>query len=196
MGHQDRTFSVQDLLHLTSGTHDGPGDATPLILLVGGKYVAQPTAVAGGDVAILWVSPEGYARPHVTAASLYSFTTASTNGTSSAVTGLGVFKEADVLVDVTSVSGTSPTLDLYIDGRLAGGTAWVNVARLTQITTANQIAVHLSKAQGTNTEVSVTSDAGAGTLRRIGWGDAMRVRRVIGGTGPSISATVYANYVP
>ena len=193
MGKADRFLTTQDVLHLAYGEHGTAADSTPTVLVIGGKYVAQPTAVDGSDVVVLWLDEKGYSRPHLDALQLETFTTAATSGTSTPVTALGAFRDVDVTVDVSAASGTSPTLDIYLDGRL-DGTAYANIARLTQVTTAGQYVAHLSKRQSAG-QVTVTSDAGAGTTRAIGWGDALRVRRVIGGTSPSFSARVWGVFV-
>lgn len=193
MGAADRHQSEQDIVNLVRGIHGTAADGTPTVFLVGGKYVAQPVAVDGGDVVAAWLDAKGYINPHVEALTLIDFTTAGTNQTGSAVTGLGAFRDADVHVNVSAFTGTSPTLDVYADSRL-DGTNWKNLARMTQMTGTGQFFLHLTKRQSGG-EGTLTSDAGAGTIRAVGWGDDLRVRANIGGTSPSVSAVISVNLV-
>ncbi|MDP3064745.1 MAG: hypothetical protein Q8O40_16315 [Chloroflexota bacterium] len=133
------------------------------------------------------------ARPlTVTYLLLDSFTTANGSATGTAAVGLAPYRDADVLVDVTVASGTAATLDVYLDSRL-DGTGWSNLGRLTAITGTAKALIHLSKRQAAVEIAGGVSDAGAGTVRAIGWGDDLRVRRNITGTTPSFSARVWLN---
>lgn len=124
--------------------------------------------------------------PSVTVQTLHTFTAGSGGtgtATSGSITGLGPFKDADVIVNVTAVVGAATnTLIVFLDARL-DGTNWYNVANYAVITTVGQYIAHVTKRQS-NTLVPIldTVDAGAGTIRPLGFGDAIRVRRQITGT--------------
>ncbi len=125
---------------------------------------------------------------------IQTFTTASGDATSAPITGLGKYSEADILVDITDVGGTVPTIDVLVDGRL-DGTGFTNIAHLTQIGTISKLVAHLSKKQSVSDIEAVQIDAGEGSLRAIGWGDAMRTRIEIAGTSPSFTGRVWVNFV-
>ncbi len=125
---------------------------------------------------------------------LDSFTTAAGSATGTIAVGLAPYKDADVLVDVTAAAGTAATLDVYLDSRL-DGTSWSNLGRLTAITGTAKALVHLSKRQAAVEIPGGGSDAGAGTIRAIGWGDDLRIRRDITGTTPSFTARVWLSLI-
>lgn len=117
-----------------------------------------------------------------------SFTAIVADGTGTGTIGLSEYTQALVLVDVTAVTGVTPTIDLYLDTQLTG-TTWVNLARFTAITTVGQYIAAITGNQVTSTLLgNVVTDAGAGTVRNMQWGDAMRERRVTTGT---FTATVW-----
>lgn len=194
MGEKDRTYTFSDLFHYVTGTHGTAADTSPAVVNSGGKHTTAPTAIVDGNAVVLWLSKHGYILPERQVILLDSQTTASGSGTGTALTGLGVYKDADVHVDVTLGTGTSGTLLLYLDARL-DGTAWTNLARLTAFTTAAKSNVHLSKRQGAAEIAAVGTDAGAGTVRAMGWADDLRIRRDITGTSPSFSYRVWVNLV-
>ena len=191
-GASDRRMSVSDVLNQVKHVHNGT--IQPMLFVVGGRYVSAPTAGTSGNAIRWWLDPRGYDTPHREAVVLDSQTTLSTNATSTVTTGLGAFRDADVMVNLSAIAGTLPSLDMYFDTRL-DGTNWVNIGRLTQATGTAAIvtAVHMSKAQSAG-ETIVTADAGAGTVRSIGWADDMRVRAVVGGTSPSVTYVVTGNF--
>ena len=189
-----KPLSSDGILNEADSLHGDAAIDSPSRLSVGGKYVKQPTANADGDAVIIWLDDRGYTKPHLQAVTLYSFTSGSDNATSTTTEGLGPFTECDVLLDVTAQAGTTPTLDILVDGRY-DGTNFINIAKYTQVGgTTGKYAVHLSKKQGSG-EVNVSADAGAGTIRAIGFGDALRVRRVIAGTSPVYDAAVYISLI-
>ena len=192
MGEQDRHISAQDILNLARGIHGTGADATPTVLKSGGKFVNQPTANDSGDTVILWVSQEGYLRPHILPISIYSFTAVATAGTSSALTGLGAFLDGDVYVDVTLADGTTATLGILIDGRL-DGTNYTNIAQLSAITATGQYSGHITKRQNA-VGTTLTGTADFGTFRAVGFGDAIQIRRQISGTSPSFTANVWVTF--
>jgi len=80
------------------------------------------------------------------------------------------YRNLDMLIDVTSVSGTSPTLDVYIEGKFTAVGKYYPIASQTGITTTGTWLLQ---------------------LRNIPY-RYIRVRWVIGGTTPSFTFGVYA----
>ena len=185
--------TVDDILNIVVGEHGTIADGAPTVILIGGKFTEPFPGLSSGQAVTLWLSKEGFTRPYRVTFLLDSFTTSTGNGTGTAQTSLGVFKELDGLVDVTLADGTSPTLDIKIDAYL-DGTNYYNIAHLTQISTLGKYAFHLTKNLA-NGEATLTSDAAAGTLRSAGFGDNIRVRRAIAGTSPSFTGRIWLNVV-
>lgn len=124
---------------------------------------------------------------------LYTITTAgSGTGTSTGTNNsLSRYHHGMVVADVTFTTGTAPTLVIYLDSKL-DGTTFVNLARFAAITTNGQYVAVVTKEQKVNALVGdVLADAGAGTIRNLGWGDDMRVRHSISDATSQFSARVW-----
>jgi len=80
------------------------------------------------------------------------------------------YRNLDILIDVTSVSGTTPTLDIYIEGKFTAVGKYYPIASQTGITATGTWPLQ---------------------LRNIPY-RYIRVRWVIGGTSPSFTFGVYA----
>lgn len=184
---------MQDLLHLASGEHGTAHDTNPTHLTMGGKYVGTPTAVSSNDAVTFLAGQYGetVTQPRFRQFVMHSTTTSAASHNGTTTTGLGGFKEADVYFAVTARSGTSPTLDLYVDTRL-DGTAYTNIAHFTQMTAVGTKVLHITKRQVT-AEVDGSADANAGAVKAFGWADDLRVRAVVGGTSPAFTYRVTAN---
>ena len=127
---------------------------------------------------------------------LHSFTTAGSGatGTATGTTRVGNqnFRDLDIYANVTFSQGAATnTLIIYVDGRI-DGTNFVNIGAFPAITTAGGHTVHLSKRAVAGGTTTIDVDAGLGTVRAVGWGDALRIRRQITGTATTqFSATIY-----
>lgn len=103
------------------------------------------------------------------------------NGT--AVTGLGAFRQAMLLLSVTAAAtDANDTLDVYIDTSPDGGTTWVNCIHFTQVVGNGGAVKHWAVldpggSPGTST-IAATSDAAAGAVRPSMFCDQLRVRHV------------------
>ncbi|MCX8159190.1 MAG: hypothetical protein N3D20_02790 [Candidatus Pacearchaeota archaeon] len=100
-----------------------------------------------------------------------------------------------IRLNVTAASGTSPTLDVYIQQSLDGGTNFVDVARFSQITGTTTNPHYISLAAGAANSVNgAVGDAtiSAGTVGTSLVSNVLRVKWVIGGTSPSFTFTVDA----
>ena len=184
--------SVQTMAKAKMGVHGTAANATAAFQAVGGIFTSQPTAVDAGDYVKSWHDARGFAFPHVEALALASFTTSATAATATEVTGFGAFRDLDVQVRVTGLTGTTPTANVLIDSKI-DGTNWVNILQTVDVITGTtKLVAHLTRRQAQGV-VDVTIDAGEGTTRAIGFGDSIRVRHAVAGTTPALSYTVYAN---
>ena len=167
-------YTVQHILNAaagTTGTELVLQTMTPGVLgTIGGVSAYQVFTPAAGSIVV----------------TLHTFTTAGSGATGTATSttqaGLSTVKDLDVFVDVTASTGAATnSLLLFIDGRI-DGTNFVNVAQFTIITAVGQAVAHLTKRNPAGAVAAVSTDAGVGTVRAIGFGDAIRVRRQITGT--------------
>ena len=116
------------------------------------------------------------------------------NGDSGALTGYGSFRSGIIQVDVTAASGTTPTLDVYID-TTTDGTTWINMAHLTQLTAVARRSIQISEnTSGATADFDATADLAAATVRQGPWGSTIRVRWVITGTTPSFTFVVTGTF--
>jgi hypothetical protein len=122
--------------------------------------------------------------------------------TSNGNTGAIVINDMDmenllVRLSVTAASGTSPTLDVYFQQSLDGGSTWVDVAHYPQVTGTLSSPHYLNLAVGASNVIS--SGVGDGTIAANSLGTSLvsnvwRIRWVIGGTSPSFTFAVDAFY--
>jgi hypothetical protein len=122
--------------------------------------------------------------------------------TSNGNTGAIVINDMDmenllVRLSVTAASGTSPTLDVYFQQSLDGGSTWVDVAHYPQVTGTLSNPHYLNLAVGASNVIS--SGVGDGTIAANSLGTSLvsnvwRIRWVIGGTSPSFTFAVDAFY--
>ena len=68
-----------------------------------------------------------------------------------------MFTELDLFVNVTGLTGTSPTVTVFLQSSPDGGTTWANVPGAT------------TAALSANGEVEISSVQGIGDLVRVGW---------------------------
>jgi hypothetical protein len=113
-----------------------------------------------------------------------------------AITGISLFTEVVFQVNVTAQSGTTPTLDLYIQTSYDGGLNWVDIAAATQITTVTGITILSHNPDGGTASPSFIATDGTktgGTNKVVGWGDRLRLKWKIGGTTPSYTFSASAS---
>ena len=109
--------------------------------------------------------------------------TAASTGTSSSVLDTSQGRGILVLINVTAISGTSPTLTVTIKGCLDG----LASATYTQLATASITTTGLTKLT-----IYPTIPASANAVAQDTTGVFTRIDTVIGGTGPSVTATISA----
>jgi len=102
-----------------------------------------------------------------------------------------------IKLSVSAASGTSPTLDVYFQQSLDGGSTWVDVAHYPQVTGALTNPHYLNLSVGADN--SIKSGVGDGTITANTLGTSLvsnvwRVKWVVGGTSPSFTFAVDAFY--
>jgi len=105
----------------------------------------------------------------------------------------GRFDNFLVALNVSAASGTSPTLDVYIQQSLDGGTTFVDVARFAQQTTTTSNSHYINLASGANNVVAGAVGDATISASAIGTtliSQTLRVKWVVGGTSPSFTFSV------
>ena len=189
MGTNDAHIPLEDLLNLVRGRENQTADATSEFFKLGGKFENLPTAATDGNAKQAWVAERGYLVPALQPILLDTFTTISASGTGTTRAGLSSFRDLEVLLHVTTKSGTSPTLDLFLETQL-DGTNWTGLALSRLADATGTSVIHLTRRQAAGS-LDVSAAPGAGTVRTIGWGDNLRVRRDVTGTTPSFTGRVW-----
>lgn len=122
-----------------------------------------------------------------------------TANTTSAIFNLGEgYTSWKVLLKVTAASGTSPTLNTYIQDAmiLADGTdAFTDFISMTQLTTTSEC---WTRVTGSGEEMHAASDAAlaAGQIRNGPVPSRIRVKFVKGGTNPSFTVELRLEAIP
>lgn len=153
---------------------------------------------------------------------LLGITTVTTSGTGPDTNMIMAWQAATITLNVATVSGTTPTIDVYIQKKLGQASAtdvnpgpptgvaiYDDLLHFTQLTTTNSIRLSnvVTGPIGVSTVATPTitapadyaqSDAAlaAGTLRLGPIGPLWRVKYVISGTTPSIAFSVVAQLIP
>ena len=85
------------------------------------------------------------------------------------------------ILDITALATeVDDTLDIYIDTSYDGGVSWVNVGHFSQALGNGSAAKHVMLVhEAVNSEIDVTSDVAAGSVRNLALGDRIRYRGVV-----------------
>ena len=86
---------------------------------------------------------------------------------------VGAFRELAVDVNISAITGTTPTYQLLID-RLGADGIWYNIYTGASITAVGVISLNL----------------GANLSTNVSFGNTIRIREVVGGTTPSVTRSV------
>lgn len=114
-------------------------------------------------------------------------------GSGDTIPGIDNYTSADILTDVTAASGTSPTLDIYIQKLLSDNSTWQDVIHFAQITsTGKQIASIV--ASGNSVAAVQTAALTVNSIKTTLLGKTWRVHYVIGGTNPSFTFAVTGDF--
>ena len=137
-----------------------------------------------------------YTPPATATVTLHTFTTAGSGATGTATSttqaDLGTYQDLDIYADITLGTGAATnSLLVFVDGR-QDGTTFVNIGQFAVFTTISRAVMHLTKRNPAGAVATVDVDAGAGTVRAFGFGDAVRIRRQITGTATTqFSASIF-----
>ena len=125
---------------------------------------------------------------------LYPSTTLTVTTSGNKFIGVERYTTALFFLVAATVTGTSPTYDVYIQRLLPDNTTWQDIIHFTQVTTtSNQIAHFVT---GASSIAAVqTAALAAATTKAISLGGAIRAHVVVGGTNPSASIAVYADFL-
>lgn len=110
-------------------------------------------------------------------------------------TGVGNYSSADLYLTVGTVTGTTPTLNVYIQKLSPDGVTWQDIASSTQVVASTQkqsfTTISASQVPFTPTDATLTQT----TMKLAQMGSIWRVKWVIGGTNPSFgSVAVWGNF--
>src|SRR5512146_762689 len=130
-----------------------------------------------------------YANGQVIDETLLASTTQTASSTASGHLPVEGFTQAMLQLKVSAASGTSPTLDLYLQTRLPDASTYTDLAHFVQATTTGSS--YVSMVTGGNL-AAATSDASlaAATVNAIAFQGNWRLKWVIGGTNPSFTFSV------
>lgn len=119
--------------------------------------------------------------------------TSSGTGVASNPSGIEEFYSALFFLNVTAVSGTVPTLQVYVQMRLPDGIAWQDIVSFTLVTAAGKQVAGVTP-NGAFTPIAQQVGALApGSVNNLPLGEVFRIQWVIGGTAPSFTFAVYAS---
>lgn len=99
--------------------------------------------------------------------------TAITANTISANLSVGNYKELAIDVNISAITGTSPTYQLMVD-RLGADGVWYNIYTGTSITAIGVISINV----------------GVGASTNVSFGSTIRVNEIVGGTTPSVTRSM------
>jgi urocanate hydratase len=103
------------------------------------------------------------------------------------------FSIADLQLKVTAASGTTPTMDVYVQKLLPDGSTWDDIAHFTQqTTTSSNIITLVAGNQGVHVQ-SVRTQA-SGSVRTTHFGNTWRIDVVISGTNPSFTWALFGDF--
>lgn len=116
-----------------------------------------------------------------------SNTIAATATSTGTIIGVEAFSIADLLLNVTAASGTTPTLDIYVQKLLADGVTWDDVGHFTQATAVATYVLNMTVG-GSGAHTALTRTIAAGSVRaNCTFGNTWRIDAVVGGTNPSFT---------
>jgi len=140
---------------------------------------------------------------------LLQSTTVTTTGTGPDINLIQAFQAAIVTVSVTAASGTSPTLDVFVQnkigqpastdlsgGFLTGTAIYDDIMHFAQVTTTATRIFRIATAGGNQEGAQQLNALAAATGKTGPLGGMWRVSYVVGGTSPSFTYSVSCQCVP
>jgi hypothetical protein len=122
-----------------------------------------------------------------------SNTLTSTTTMTGTITGLDSFSIADLQLKVTAASGTTPTLDVYVQKLLPDGSTWDDVGHFTQMTSTGSNIMTLV-AGNAGVHAQAVRNVSSGSLRTTHFGNTWRLDAVVGGTNPSFTFAIFGDF--
>lgn len=108
--------------------------------------------------------------------------------------GVSRFSAATFHLAISAASGTSPTLNVYIQKLLPDDSTWMDIGSFTQATDADGDRLMTIVSAG-NSEVAITDGTlSANSTVTTTLGEELAVKWVIGGTNPAFIFAVYADF--
>jgi hypothetical protein len=106
------------------------------------------------------------------------------------------YERAILTVEVSAVTGTTPTLDLYIEERNAGTGNWTQIDKFKQLTTTTSSPVRrVLNASAVPASYPASGDGSAGDATTSPFGECLRLRWVVGGSSPNFTFTCSATLI-
>jgi hypothetical protein len=111
--------------------------------------------------------------------------------TTADMVGIAVLSQATLYLKVTAASGTSPTLDVYVQKKLADAATYQDIAHFTQVTTSPTGRVMSLVTGGNKEEIQQTNTLAAATVNAVAFGGIWRISAVVAGTTPSFTFSLW-----
>jgi hypothetical protein len=113
------------------------------------------------------------------------------NDTTADNPGINILSQATLYLTVTAASGTSPTLDIYLQKKLADGSTYQDIAHFAQVTTSPTNRVMHMITGGNKEEAQQTNTLAASTVNSVPFGAIWIISARVGGTSPSFTFSLY-----
>lgn len=109
--------------------------------------------------------------------------------------GVSNYTSVDLLLVSDAGTGTSPTLNFYLQKLMANGTTWCDVCSFTQVTTA-AVSLQATLISAVTASAATTDGTLAAASNKLAhMGSKWRCKYVVGGTNPSFpNVTLYGNF--
>lgn len=117
-----------------------------------------------------------------------------TSDVSGAIMGVGAFSNAWVTLITSAHSGTSPTLNVYLQQMLPNQATWQDIGSFTQVTVTDSKWVMQVTNGGSATQVTQDAGLSAGTMIQVPFMEQWRLKWVIAGTNPSYTFAAFAEF--
>lgn len=116
--------------------------------------------------------------------------TLTSSDTTADMTGVAALSQATLYLKTTTVTGTSPTLDVYVQKKLADASTYQDIAHFAQVTSATGRVMSLVTG-GNKEEAQQTETLSAATVNSVAFGSIWRISAVVAGTSPSFVVNLW-----
>ena len=117
------------------------------------------------------------------------------SGTSNAYVGAESYSGVTLFLNVTAASGSAQTLDVILQKLLPDGATWMDIAAFAQLTSAALRTLDFVSG-GSQFNTPVDGSLAASSILTTLLGSTLRIKYVIGGTSPSFTFQVSAEFLP